>query len=94
MTITLTLSAEETDVLAAIVAAENSAITAANAQPDAVTRPLLTPESYMTQRMSHVLASYVRIAYDASVKRMGQGFAAMDYETRKATIAALEAQLN
>jgi len=85
MTINLTLNTEQTDALASVLASVNATL-AEDATP-------YTPESYLTERMTTVVNSYVATAYETAVKRIGTAAAALPYAERQALIAQIESQL-
>lgn len=85
MTILLTPTPEQSDALAAIVANANATL-AEDATP-------YTSETYLATVLTKSLESYARTAYEASLKRLGDGAAALPYETRLALIAQVESSL-
>lgn len=85
MTIEITLTTEQSDAL-------NGVITAANAGLAEGATPY-TPETYLTMLLTKAVESYAKTAYEASLRRLGEGAAALPYEARLALIAKVEAQI-
>lgn len=85
LSLNLDLNDELTAALTAAVSAANASL-AANATP-------YTAETYLARLLQDSINSYVRSAYDRAVARLGAAAAALDYPTRTALIAQIEAQL-
>lgn len=83
MTITLTLTAEQTDALNAKVAERNVL------KPEAE----YTPESHLEECVMGLINGYTADAYNAAVKRLGEGAAKLPYEQRQALIEQVESSL-
>jgi len=86
ITITRTLSLEESDALTALVATRN-------AQLPAGTTPY-TPESHLNEVIGGHIEGVVANAFDTSVRRLVAAAKAVPYEQRLAVIAAVEKQLS
>lgn len=85
MTIEINLTTEQSDAL-------NGVITSANAGLAEGATPY-TQGSYLAMLLTKAVESYAKTAYEASLRRLGEGAAALPYETRRALIAQVEAQL-
>jgi len=83
MNITLTLTDEQTDALNAKVAERNALKPA----------KLYTSESHLEECLTGLINSYTTEAYNAAVRRLGDGAAKLQYEQRKALIEQVESSL-
>lgn len=83
MTIALTLTDEQTDALSAKVA-ERNALNPATPY---------TAESHIEECVMGLIDGYTAEAYNAAVKRLGDGAAKLPYEERQALIQQVEASL-
>lgn len=83
ITLTLTLTDEQTDALSAKVA-ERNALNPATPY---------TPESHLEECLTGLINGYTAEAYNAAVKRLGEGAAKLPYEERKALIQHVESSL-
>lgn len=88
MTINLPLNQEQTDALNTKVAEVNATRAAATPPQDA-----LTAESFLSTCLESAVNGWMREAYALAVKRLGDGAAQLDYASRQALIAQVEAQL-
>lgn len=83
MNITLTLTDEQTDALNAKVAERNAL------KPEVD----YTPESHIEECVMGLIDGYTAEAYNAAVKRLGDGAAKLPYTQRKALIEQVESSL-
>lgn len=83
MNITLNLTKEESDALAAKVSERN----ALNQEVQ------YTPESHLTECVMGLINGYTTESYNAAVKRIGDAAAALPYEQRLALIAQVEGSI-
>lgn len=88
MTIPLTLNQEQTDAL-------NTKLAEVNARRADVIPPqaALTAEQFCESMLTSAVNGFVKEAYDLAVKRPGDGAAQLDYASRQALIAQVQAQL-
>ena len=85
MTIEINLTTEQSDAL-------NGVITAANAGLAEGATPY-TQAIYLTMLLTKAVEGYAKTAYEASLRRLGEGAASLPYADRLALIAQVEAQL-
>jgi len=83
MNITLNLTQEESNALAARVAERNALNPAVP----------YTPESHLAECVMGLINGYTKEAYDNAVKRIGDAAAALPYEQRLALIAQVEGSI-
>ena len=83
MIITLMLTDEQTDALNAKVAERNSLNPATP----------YTAESHLEECLTGLINGYTAEAYNAAVKRLGEGAARLPYEQRQALIKQVESSL-
>ncbi len=83
MNITLTLTDEQADALNAKVAERNAL------KPETP----YTAESHLMECVMGLVNGYTSEAYNAAVKRLGDGAAKLPYEQRKALIEQVESSL-
>ena len=83
MNLTLNLTKEESDALAARVAERNAL------------KPAVpyTPESHLEECVMGLIKGYTKEAYDNAVRRLGDGAAKLPYDQRKALIEQVESSL-
>lgn len=82
ITITITPTEEELDAI-------NGAASAYNATLDEESTPLNAGE-YIERVVNNAVQSWTRSAYEAAVKRLGEGAAKLPYADRKALIQQVE----
>lgn len=83
MIITLILTDEQTDALNAKVAERNAL------KPEVD----YTPESHIEECVMGLIDGYTAEAYNAAVKRLGEGAARLPYKERQAIIQQVESSL-
>jgi len=83
MNITITLTDEQTDALNAKVAERNAL------KPEVD----YTPESHIEECVMGLIDGYTAEAYNAAVKRLGEGAARLPYKERQALIQQVESSL-
>ncbi len=83
MNIALTLTDEQTDALNAKVAERNAL------KPEVD----YTPESHIEECVMGLIDGYTAEAYNAAVKRLGEGAARLPYKERQALIQQVESSL-
>jgi len=84
MNITLNLTQEESDALAAKVSERNAL------NPEVP----YTPESHLTECVMGLINGYTTESYNAAVRRIGEAAAVLPYEQRLALIAQVEGSLS
>jgi|DEB0MinimDraft_10_1074344.scaffolds.fasta_scaffold489381_1 hypothetical protein len=85
ITITITPTEEELDAIEGAAAAYNATLDEESAPLDA--------GEYIERVVNNAVQSWTRTAYEAAVKRLGEGAAKLPYKARRALIDQVEKQI-